>query len=225
MPFTIFQNSTTAFANEVVNNFYHIADGDRLPREAGSMTAVDLTYNIGSISNRFKNLYANNLYVNSDITSTSFLKKISETTFSTGTVSSDFLISGLNGDNYDYIFSMHISISVTDTVYMYFNNDTGTNYSYRSLFLDNANIIDQTSASGQAGLSFFSTFSSRFIMNGKISCRTGTQRIVQSHGLYGHFSFLGMWSNTSDTITSIGFYTAGAANFNKFSKITFWETK
>jgi hypothetical protein len=223
MPFTIFTNSTTAFANEVMDNFYHIADGDRLPRGAGSMTAIDSTYNLGSSANKWKNLYANNLNLYGDIDSTTLLTKVAQVTFSTNTSSSDFTISGLNGDNADLYFSAHISINGTDTVYMYFNNDTGTNYSFKSLFVDNANLTNNTSSSAVNGFSCFSTFTTRFVFSGEIFSKTGVERVIKLNSNFGHIFYVGVWSNTSATITSIGFYTAGANNFTKFSKITIWE--
>ena len=63
--FYVFQTNTVAYANQLMDNFYYLG-GDRMPyteTAAGSLTAVDATYDLGSATYRWDDVYCDNLYV------------------------------------------------------------------------------------------------------------------------------------------------------------------
>jgi hypothetical protein len=66
MSFTPFVNSTTAYAEELNENWRHIAHGGihaRLPRDGASLTAADATYDLGSSTATWKSLFCNTLHI------------------------------------------------------------------------------------------------------------------------------------------------------------------
>lgn len=54
-------DGTTADADEVMNNFYHVAQGDVLPRGGSTFAATSGTYDLGSTSYMWRRLYANEI--------------------------------------------------------------------------------------------------------------------------------------------------------------------
>ena len=96
MSFTVFQNNTTHDAIEVNDNFYHIAQGDFIPRTGVSLTA-DVTglIDLGSSSYKWDSLYANAIVAGS-VSGIGIWNLI--TTVILSASSSDINITGLNGD-------------------------------------------------------------------------------------------------------------------------------
>jgi len=228
MPFTIFTNdpTMTAFANEAMNNWYWIADGTRLPRGGASLEPTDSVFDIGSSTHKFKNLYANNLTIDTAITSTSLILKNAQMTFSTGTTSSRFIIEGLNGDNANYLFAGVFSFNGTATMHMHFNEDSATNYSYRALHVNRSGGYSaaETATSALSGIYLGNdTFTAYQTIWGEIYTKTGNERIVKVNNAYGYSYLVGIWSNTSSTITSISFTVDNGKVFDKLTKVKIWE--
>ena len=67
MSFNILANSYTAWANQINDNFYHIAQGDRIPRGGNSLTATDAAYDLGSSTGAWNNLFCNTLNINNPL--------------------------------------------------------------------------------------------------------------------------------------------------------------
>ena len=235
MPFTILTNSLTAFANEVMDNFYFIADGHRLPRGAGSMTAQDSTYDLGSSAVKWKNLYCNNLYVNSSITSSTLVTFVAQDFLPTFGGATEVEFTGLNGDSTDYFFAAEVGTSSNTGIYMSFNGISGTNYTYRSLLVRHASvgagIADSVSTAQARILLSVNTQTSEPYCVGRIYSKTGANRLTISRscdkGTTNPISSqnIGVWDDTTSTITSIKFsadsnYKAPGAG--ALFKITLW---
>lgn len=136
MTWNIFSTGSLADADKVMENFYHVFDGHRLPYSgniSSSITAVDDIHKIGSSDYRWNDVYANRFYVYGSITAQCMLTLKAAVTL-TATASS-IEITGLDGDSVDYYHIMFIYPTIpnaTDTaqVRMILNGDSSANYTY-----------------------------------------------------------------------------------------------
>ena len=62
MAFTILTNGTTISASVLNDNFYHIGQGDLLPRGGVSLTAETGQHDLGSSGNKWRSIYINELH-------------------------------------------------------------------------------------------------------------------------------------------------------------------
>jgi len=113
MAFTIFSNSTTADANEVMGNFALIAKGDRLPRGGANLDPTTSVYNIGSSTYKWNYIYCDNLNFTGTITTDQTWTLISSQTITAPSTRIEF--TGLNGD----VDKMYKLIMTNPNVYIY----------------------------------------------------------------------------------------------------------
>jgi len=140
MTYHILQNSTTADASDVNENFQHVASGSRLPMDTEALAPTTSLYNLGSATYKWNKLYCNTLNVYGGIqlspSCTSF-QMVSETVLTT--TASSIKISGLNSNTQkEYMLVCYFNGPAdTDTVYyMQLENTTptttiSTNYTYQ----------------------------------------------------------------------------------------------
>ena len=209
------RNSTTAFANEVIENFYHIADGDRLPRSAsGNLPEIDNTYDLGSADYKWKTIFCETFYSDFSIPASLVIHKEASVKFTV--TASDIEFSGLNGDDNDYLMFAQIgpipagSGGVTETCKMVFNGDSSASYNEKYLYYDYAS-IDMSTSSGNnyINVTLDNAPPNSMYFTAYISGKTGNKRSVKcftSHNLTPTLTsayITGTWDNTLDTLTSI----------------------
>lgn len=128
MSFHLFADGQTASAVDVMENFYHIFQGNRLPYGGTILSATNATYDIGSSSYKWSQLHCVNLNVNSITTSTKYLWKLITCVQVTAAATS-IDITGLNGDNErDYMLEFHLTDNGKTAVDMIFNGDSAASY-------------------------------------------------------------------------------------------------
>ena len=229
MPFHDLTNSFTAFADNIMDNWYWIADGNRLPRGAGSMTTIDSTYDLGSSSNKWKNLYATNLYINDSITCSNIIRKIYSVEQTAGSTNR-IAVTGLNGDSYDYIIMASARFEDTCTgIELRLNQSSGTSdynqkYSGWKVGVGLESLL--TTGAAQMFVTFKTATADSFsYFHGHLYGKSGQMRVLD--GVFNHeialYKTVATWENQSDTLTSMSFVSLGGNNFGVGSKISVWE--
>lgn len=126
--FTVFHNSTTAYADEVMDNFYHIFDGDRLPRSGDALAPTNNVYDIGSSTYKWNQLHCGNIDVNSISSANKTIWKYLYSVIVSAPAQS-IEITGLNGDNErDYLLEFHLVDNTTTSISLIFNGDSAASY-------------------------------------------------------------------------------------------------
>ena len=105
MSFHILYESTTADATDVNDNFYHIAQGSRLPMDGVAMGYTDNALDLGSSSVRWNNLICNNIDTAS-VTASYAKMPIVIADYTLPQAANEFEITGLNGD-FKHIIQNH----------------------------------------------------------------------------------------------------------------------
>jgi hypothetical protein len=218
--FHILAESTTADANDLNDNWKHIADGDRLPRDGNSLTVADATYDLGSSTTTWNNLFCNNLNISQTLTTADkslwipIWEGMTVTALGGGFYKLD--ISGLNGDE-DLEYRFKFKSNVTWTPLMYFNGDSSASYGMQLLETGYINGANQTQTAIRITSStaiYFSLNSGTSVYVGHwdftINAKTGMPRMIIGDWSYVDFqawinigNVSGVWNNTSDTLTSI----------------------
>jgi hypothetical protein len=232
--FTVFHNSTTAYANQVMGNFYHIFDGDRLPRGGENFEPTTAVYDIGSSTYSWYNIYCTNIDANT-VTSENgqSLRKI--TSISPTPSASSYEITGLPESRITYIlFSLftpfssgifHVNLNViingvssssygyqsllaTSTVYSLYRNTTTSIILFHTITANAPSI----NVSGSGIMKIYKTSGENPIIT------------VNTFGYTDYFKYLqrGTWTlNDSSTITSLKFIS-DYSNFATGSSIEVW---
>jgi len=223
-----FTNSTTAYADEVMANFYHVGHEDRLPYlDGGALTPVDNTADLGDATYKWRKVFSENFYAQFSITSDFIIRNEESITFTAA--ASSIEISGLNGDSYDYMISITIipnAAGSTETCRIIFNGDSATNYGEKYLYFDYST-IDMSTSSGNSSINLTNNFSltdeGYFI--GRITAKTGQPRTIKGISYYNKATsqtssyVVGIWSNTSDTLTSLKLFK----DFKIGSEVSMWR--
>jgi hypothetical protein len=154
MSFTIFVTQTTAYADEVLDNFYYLG-GDRLPYDGNSLTAIDSTYDLGSSTYKWQNVYCNSIEISS-ITGNGMWMLIDKVVLSSTASTVD--ISGFEPMDEIYITMFHKDIDTNTAIYAQVNN-AGTTSSYNGwgelvLYTSTGFIHSGTSASFRIVMSY-----------------------------------------------------------------------
>jgi hypothetical protein len=128
--YTVFHNSTTADASEVMGNFYHIFDGDRLPRGGDNFEPTTGVYDIGSSTYRWNQLFCENLiFYSISSTNKTVWRLIHSETLSAPATSIE--ITGLNSNNdKDYLLEFHLIDNTTASISLIFNGDSAASYGF-----------------------------------------------------------------------------------------------
>lgn len=220
MTWHVLENSTTADASDINDNFDHVAAGSRLPMSSVgvSFASTDSAYDLGSDAYRWENGYFNNIDIATLTTSErSIWHLIASTTIDSVTSSIEF--TGLNGDELSqYLLSCRINFTSSfafSGVFLMFNGDTNSNYGFVEMYIQStsvlgfrANVQDyiylhQKNGTPTTGSIYFNQAtiyskvgSSRFVNIFDISEASGT--VFEVFGVKG-----GIWDDSSSTITSI----------------------
>lgn len=246
MPFTIFVTNTTADADEVIDNFYHLG-GDRMPYDGNSLAAIDNTYDLGSSTYRWADLYCNYFEAPDSITTTESWIYITDETLSVTTSSIE--ITGLDYDEIEITF--YLLDNTATAVYMVFNGDSGTNYGYYNMSIigtvgtsavgvlpihsrdtNQSSIILNDTSGRQTSTSIYSYSKSR------IFAATGYPRIVKIRDIANNAELTAIaftlehmkfktysWNNKTNTITSIKIFGSESNSFDPNTKISVWGKK
>jgi hypothetical protein len=250
MSFTTFTDSTTAYANELMDNFYHIGQGDRLPMSgtaltlAGTQSALD----IGSSAASWKNLYANNLYVTMSLTTSDRSMWTLVANAVAVTTATSISITGLNGDEFtNYMAEVKCVASITNALFINYilvniNNsfgsaaNTSTNVQFaHDTSAINVNITNELRLYNQL-ISATGTNTSYVTLYGKIIAHGRKQdgftpTMAISGGI--NYSYIdGVYydycvDGTDTTITSFHFLSlvGGDSVFNPGSAVRLWGRK
>ena len=233
MAFKVFVNSTTADASDMNDNFSFIGAGSRLPytqTAAGSLTAVDATYDLGASTTTWNTLYCENVDLSDGIIK-NILNMISEIYLST--TSTRIEISGLNGDSesiYKILIKLKINVNATSNLNLFFNDDSATNYGHQELlFEDDGSFTGSRSTTGSIIINTMSTTSETGFSEIWIYPKTNHERFAITRNLRsGETTTIGssqikgsVWKNTSSTLTSLVFTGDLAIN----TSIQIWGNK
>mgnify|MGYP007100098165 CR=1 FL=1 len=229
MSYYVFTSTSLGNADEVMENFLHIYNGDRLPYTAtasGTITATDNTVDLGSSVARWRTLYCGNIITTLGAITAPYMW-ILKTQVVLSSTASSIEFTGLNGDNADY---MQISISspqsyTAGTYYLgYLNNDSATNYyNLRIIFQGTTDSVEGSATAWLMQQSLGDGLGTLML-----ATKTGKQRtcfyslISHPQAKIGSSS----WSNTSSTITSFKLVAAGTttAIFRTGTSIKIWST-
>ena len=231
MSYFYLQESTTATAIELVDNFEHVGQGDCLPLDGSTLSATTGACDLGSSSYRWNNLFCQDIYIYDSITGDGNLWALESRVVLTATAAS-IEFAGLSGDTAEEY--MIISQIVTDVTigmcYLIFNQDTGTTFGGQYL---HSFLVHDRSQNG-IGVPFVYNFTlgavsfSRMI----VSSKSGTERTVIGT-VYNDCSGkdirwtnmrCAIWENTTDELTSFKFLdTAGILNFVAGTTISIWK--
>ena len=135
MAWTTLQKFHTITAAEINNNFYHVGQGDLLPRGNAALEATTGVYDLGSSNYEWANVYATNLNFDGEMQLT--FNKIAEISVAAaGSATARLEFTGLNGDT-DEIYEIRARFVYTNTATAYniFANPNGdsttNNYGYQ----------------------------------------------------------------------------------------------
>jgi hypothetical protein len=214
MPFTIFSKNYTISASEINNNFYHVAQGNFIPRTGSSLTSIDVTNDLGSNFFRWNNLYVNNLNISNTITGNNTLWTLIKDVYVTSTATT-LNITGLNGDaDEEYLIYAYLSIVSTTSIYL----ETNITTSSYSIILTAEGVAYTGTGNYDIRVATFNTINSSGFVKINFFSKTGFYRTVYSEAMIGiqnttinNISICrGNLNNTTVTLTSITFNTDGS---------------
>lgn len=221
MSFTIFTAGTKINPDEVTDNFYHIGQGNFLPRGGASLEPTTSVYDLGSSVYKFDTVHVETIHARQ----TQTFELIAEINLST--TASQIEITGLNGDTNEIYQIQFNYIQASDNlpVYMSPNGDTTTSYSHlinqvetssttryvitRGFLVNNGNI---TTTAGINNYFSMNLIAQTGRMRSGVANMNRTQD-KQSYEVSAYF-YQAVWKDTTNTITSLLFhmYTT-TANF------------
>ena len=215
-----------ADADKLNENFNLVAGGSRAPRTSAgaSFVTTDGAYDIGSENARWDQVYVNTVDYDGTITTTdnSIYEKISKVTLS-GTAST-VEISGLEGDSFSQIIiTSYIVVNTVSNILMVINGDSSGSYGYQ-LVAGTASTVFASRLTSQTSILYgiatnspaTTTAYEKTITDMTLYSKTGNERtgvltfLKSTSGSYsrGNWALSYIWSNSTDSITSIKFYTS-----------------
>lgn len=208
MSFYAFTSTALANAEQVVDNFLHIYQGNRLPLSAtasGTLTASDGNLDLGSDTYRWKNLYCNNIVVASSTVTAPYMWSLKSQVILSSTAAS-IELTGLNGDSVEEFKIETTSYGISASSEMIFNGDSSSSYYVIFTSFESGLVTPVANTAASIEMGTPATSHAR----GVLSTKTGKPRIVKfsryrpitGWASTGHAS----WSNTSSTLTTIKFY-------------------
>lgn len=218
MAFTIFQKDYYIDASEMSDNFFHIAQGDLLPRGGTSLTPTTGVNDLGS-----EDYYWRELFVNSATGDIGCIRSLTDVEVTAGTVRVE--ITGLNGDDYEEFVIMHNMLwdywDTKSSITLHPNGESGASHIYK--FVENRNgvtIIWHTTTADGLRLCYFNYLGTSSFGKTVLKTKTGEERLL--HGTHGSGAALpqhsqeifSVWSNTSSTITSLVFIMHTSSSYS-----------
>lgn len=231
MTFRIIQHSTTCDASDVMDNFYHIAQGSVTPNVRPDLDPTDSTYDLGSSSYKWDNLYVSsigNATIDSNGTTWELITKTSP-----NSATSRIEFTGIDsGEDEKDVFMNYFIItgtSTAQTVEMYFNGNSGGGFLVQYMQVDDTTMVRTQGAflftnTAPTTTALYSNGIARIMMNegyDKImhnQCVAGAgenraQRVYVGSGTYR--------LTREDTITSI--QIVSSSNMQPGSYISLWR--
>ena len=231
MSYNPFVHSTMTDAETIIDNFYHIGQGNIMPMRYSTLSLVDDREALGSTSRRWKNVYCNDIYISGPIQANdNIFLEIYNTTFTS--TASDFNVTGLNGDGDKYyiiLIDYHTTHYTTTTIPLYvslqFNYDTSSLYGRQSF--EGGAITHDGITSAFLGsmaqiflvepVAILSDTTQHVISESIVCAQTKTPRYVftrknggsENNAVYGSIYQAGTWDNWYTTITSMNFKFLG----------------
>jgi hypothetical protein len=232
MAFTILANGNPTDAQEINNNFYHIASGSRIPMGGVSLAATTLAYDLGTTTAYWNNLFVNNIYANSITTANKSLwTLVSEVTLTATASSIEF--TGLNGDTaIEYNILAYIDCPNAGYADLYLNNDSATaNYGNQMLVGQSTTVsaIRNIIASGWRLGNFYDGLTGFGVLN--LKSKTNGLRMgicnfmnITSTVVQIIFNYAYVWNNTTSTVSSLKIVNP-VNYFNPNTHIEIWSRK
>lgn len=234
--FTRFLKGDYIIATEMMDNFYHIGQGNWLPRGGVDLEATTSVYNLGSSDNKWDNVYCKSLDFNGTNVKNAICI-VTETTITSATTSIEF--TNLNSDDGKgfYFFSMDLVHANTATsIYLHLNRDTATNYSYEYVRYQGLTLTMGTGTSdglviGEAltGITATSLYSKidlflqgRAVASGR-GCISHHIKCVDEEYIYGMADYFSHWNDLTTTLTSIILTTDVTGFFLSGTVIKLWR--
>lgn len=209
--FTVFQPDTIVDANEMNANFQWVGEGTWFPLGSTSLTKTTGSYNLGSSTYRWKNVYVNSVDIGSGKLSgvfngISYVQLSSPATTIDITVDPDYIFHNV------YIRTVN-NAGTAATWYLYFNGDTTTN------FLNSITTFTNTSTSTQLTLSGIPIHVSGTTATGGIHFARVSFAIGNAHGKYSAIcvedvsggsvgSYRGIWGKQDVASSALGTVTS-----------------
>jgi len=229
MGFNIFQQNTLVDPSSMMDNFYHIGEGDMLPRGGTSLSSTSGVYDLGNNDNKYAEIHVQNVNISGELSSAWNL--ISRTELANTSMLIE--IADLSGDTdeiYNIIFRGVIGTAgASGLIYMSVGGSTGsiitgTNYGYQTLNATGTTVVASRSTTN-AGFVIgrhstgITTSSELVFADVYLYAKTGNERMTiadslnNASGDYVPQTYLvgGILSDTTATITSIKFWGAGAS--------------
>lgn len=225
-----------ADANKLNDNFNLVAGGSRQPRTSAgaSFVTTDGAYDIGSENARWDELYVNTIDFDGSVTSTDRSIFVNQSSVLLSATASSIEVTGLDGDSLEtLIITGYFACDTTCSIYLVINGDSASNYGWQMLGGTSTTIYAsrntgtaiivgevQNNTTGIAEVSY---------SNMKLYTKTGNERTGINHFLGTGVGALAlqtemhsfMWNDTSNTITSLKFYTSDG-NFETGTSLNIW---
>ena len=209
MAFTIVYKGQTISATDFNDNFYHIAQGNLLPRGGNSLEATTGVYDLGSISYNWNNVHVQNVNLNGELQNA--MNLIAEVTLTA--TSSVIDITGLNGEA-DEIYEV-IVLSVLNTIgsgFFYFNGDSATNYGFQYFLAIATTTIEYRGVINSFYIGYVDTATARYsksnfiiYANSSIKLCLAKEGRANINAVIRDFVAWGFVWNNSATLTSMKF--------------------
>ena len=227
MSYNPFSHSTMTDADTIIDNFYHIGQGDILPMRSATLSYIDSMEDLGGSSDPWKNVYCHDISISDTIRADdSIFLEIYNVIF-TG-IASDFNVTGLTGDGDGYYIILidyhttHYSSAMENLhVSLQFNYDTSALYTRQSF--EGGAVTPNSMTAGYLGaqtqlflvepLAMLSGTTQHVLSKTIICAKTKTPRFVftqknggtNNNSVYGTIYQAGTWANWNSTITSMNF--------------------
>lgn len=230
MPFTILQNSLTADATDINANFYHVAQGSRLPMGGNSLEATDSVYDLGSSIATWNNLFCENIYINNTITTVDKSLWVLEAEVTLSATASSIEFTGLNGDNdSEYrIIGLLKPIGAND-IRFYLNSDSATNNYGQQVITGVSTAVVATRSTSITGFGFGGGSSQTIFINVNIKANNLIKMVLysllnlESSTTVSSISDAAAVWNNSATLTSMKLLCTTLNNFNPTTNIQLWK--
>ncbi len=239
MAFTIFQKYTLVDPDEVNDNFYHIGDGDLMPRGGLSLTVTDSVYDLGNADTRYSEIHVNDVNITGELSESWNLVGREVLSATAATLS----ISDLDGENSEFFHiiaravcgstsTQLLRMAVGDTTS---NIITSSNYSQVGIMSTN----DTTTVSYITGTSGFIlgrndgvTTTSVIFSDAYLYAKTGQDRMLISNSINGADGNYGgtnrfdgsILTNTTTPINAVIIWLVGRS-FETGTTLEIWSRK
>jgi hypothetical protein len=218
MSFTICKSGYTISSTDIMNNFYHVGQGNFLPMGGSSLDNTSGVYNIGDAFHIWKNSFFSGSITteNFSLFNTSGMSNFMDLIYAlyASATASRIEITGLNGDTANIYKLMCKFVNNTTTISLFVNGVSSTANYYRDCNFYHDSAVTNTFGTVSGMPICVGTASSSEIQNVSditLFARTGTPRYVMVDQICGvdgttiggEIKLCAHYNNTSSTLTSI----------------------